>query len=33
MEDEVKVTQLEEAGTLGWYGIVVMGPKDSAGWV
>jgi hypothetical protein len=30
---EVKVWQLEEAGTLGWYGMVLMTPKDSAGWV
>lgn len=25
--------QFEEAGTRGWYGMVEMGPSDSAGWV
>src|SRR5215471_15205686 len=27
------VTQLDEAGSLGVYGMVAMGPRDSAGWV
>jgi len=31
MTDEVWVTQLDEAGTLGWYGMVEMAPKDSGG--
>lgn len=28
-----KGVQFEEAGTRGWYGMVEIGPSDSAGWV
>jgi hypothetical protein len=29
--DEVNVAQLEDAGTLGWYGMVEIAPRDSGG--